>query len=122
MEAETRAEIRDKVLSVFASLRRRKKDPIMAYSKLADCHDCALHKLRKEFDGNPRFAYWTAQDEETLRCGNTLRIRYGQFNGEPDDAKAVGVMVATALEAAGLKLSWSKNSSAVINVIDLKKE
>lgn len=120
-------ETRDKVLAVFADMR---KDGYIARANFMCCSGCAGYDLatkvsemadKKKADGFKGVLFWHRQDEQDWQEYGTLAIRYGAVStqkhgrlGIPDEE--TGQLLVEKLKAVGVDVEWNGDPHLVVYV------
>lgn len=110
----TKAELRDKVVDAFRSLR---KHGIVARANFCCCSSCASYELAQMVKKTNKkgYVYWHRQDEQSFWKTGDLYLGFGSYVDGHDPAH-IGRIVVEALEKQALTVLWNGESSRRIKV------
>jgi hypothetical protein len=96
---------------------------IVAMHDFTCCQNCGLAEIGAEIGTAKEagvdvvgFAFYHSQDTDAAAAGHGIYLTYGHVDGGEVNGVAVGRVIVTALEEAGLKIVWDGTMGKRINV------
>ncbi|MEV4604307.1 hypothetical protein AB0K15_44005 [Amycolatopsis sp. NPDC049253] len=104
----------DRVLAAFSALAA---EGVVARADFACCQNCGLTEIGAEATpGDRGFVFFHQQDTARAVDGGELLLSYGRLADSPTATAAVGQVVAAALRAQDLSVTWDGSPEERIRV------